>query len=172
MYFKILFLIFSIIQYLQKCSIIYMLHCYWKILEKSNINSTRVKWDSKERLILWDIFTGRNDGEVRFDIAGVTRADKRVWGEVRGGKEAKPVALITQSHCCGWLFIINRSKACPCQRQIWRPIKYVASSRYRSADGEFRLWRNFGLPSSKQHPYRNASVSRSIDANERPISSF
>lgn len=117
------------------------------------VNSARKDWFS-------DIFSGQNDGELRFDIAGVTRADKRVWGEVRGGKEAKPVALITQSHCCGWLFIINRSKACLCQRQIWRPIKYVASSRYRPADGEFRLWRNFGLPSSKQRTRIETRVCR------------
>jgi len=33
--------------------------------------------------------------ELCFDIARVTGADERVWGEVRGGKEARLVALIT-----------------------------------------------------------------------------
>lgn len=69
----------------------------------------------------------------------------RFPGRGGGRGRMRPVALITRSHCCGRLFIINRSKAGLWRRQIWRPIKYRRRDGAQTRRGISLSW-NFLWP--------------------------
>lgn len=88
---------------------------------------------------------------ARFDIGAEAVTAVRVEGLRRGFQgeggrgRMRPVALITRSHCCGRLFIINRSKAGLWRRQIWRPIKYRRRDGAQTRRGISLSW-NFLWP--------------------------
>lgn len=107
---------------------------------------------------------------ARFDIGAEAVTAVRVEGLRRGFQgeggrgRMRPVALITRSHCCGRLFIINRSKAGLWRRQIWRPIKYRRRDGAQTRRGISLSW-NFLWP----FRIKTASIILAMSTNARGV---